>query len=46
MLRVGYSADLIVLDRDIFAIPPHSICETRVLCTLFKGREVWRDPVW
>jgi predicted amidohydrolase YtcJ len=46
MLRVGYSADLIVLDRDIFVIPPQDISQTRVLCTLFKGREVWRDTVW
>ncbi|MEY3960851.1 MAG: hypothetical protein RIR14_1505 [Pseudomonadota bacterium] len=44
MLRVGYSADLIVLDRDIFAIPPQDISQTRVLRTLFKGQEVWRDP--
>jgi predicted amidohydrolase YtcJ len=46
MLRVGYSADLIVLDRDVFAIPPQDISQTRVLCTLFKGREVWRDTAW
>jgi predicted amidohydrolase YtcJ len=43
---VGYSADLIVLDRNIFAIPSQDISETRVLCTLFKGREVWRDASW
>jgi predicted amidohydrolase YtcJ len=46
VLRVGYSADLIVLDRNIFAIPSQDISETRVLCTLFKGREVWRDASW
>jgi predicted amidohydrolase YtcJ len=46
MLRVGYSADLIVLNRDVFAIPPQDISQTRVLCTLFKGREVWRDTAW
>jgi predicted amidohydrolase YtcJ len=43
MLRVGYSADVIMLDRDIFAIPATEISDTRVLLTLFKGREVWRD---
>ena len=46
MLRVGYSADLIVLDRDIFDCPAHDISKTRVLATLFKGKEVWRAPDW
>ena len=46
MMRVGYSADVIVLDRDIFAIPATEISETGVLLTLFKGREVWRDPAF
>ena len=43
-LEVGKSADLIVLDRNLFAIPPHEISETKVLLTLFAGREVYRDP--
>ncbi len=42
-LEVGKSADLIVLDRNLFAIPPHEISETKVLLTLFAGREVYRD---
>lgn len=46
MLRVGFSADLIVLDRDIFAIPATEISQTRVLSTLFKGVEVWRANDW
>jgi predicted amidohydrolase YtcJ len=46
MLRVGYSADLIVLDRDIFACPAQELSQTRVLSTLFKGTEVWRAPDW
>ena len=46
MLRVGYSADAIVLDRDIFAIPAVEISKTGVLLTLFKGHEVWRDPAF
>lgn len=41
-IRPGYSADLIVLDRDIFNVNPYAIAETRVLLTLFKGREVYR----
>jgi predicted amidohydrolase YtcJ len=43
-LKPGYSADLIVLDRDIFSVHPYAIAETRVLMTLFKGREVYRAP--
>jgi predicted amidohydrolase YtcJ len=46
MLRPGFSADLIVLDRDIFACAPETISETRVLLTLFKGSEVWRAEHW
>ncbi|MGV8986870.1 MAG: amidohydrolase [Cypionkella sp.] len=39
-LRPGYSADLIVLDRDIFACDPYEIAETQVLMTLFQGQTV------
>ncbi len=46
MLRVGFSADLIMLDRDIFACPATEISATRVLLTLFKGAEVWRADGW
>ena len=42
-LLPGFSADLIVLDRDIFACAPDEISATKVLLTLFKGRDVWRD---
>jgi predicted amidohydrolase YtcJ len=45
-LEVGKSADLIVLDHNLFAIPPHEISETKVLLTLFEGREVYRDPAF
>lgn len=46
MLRPGFSADLIVLDRDVFSCAPQDVSETRVLLTLFKGEEVWRAPGW
>lgn len=46
MLRAGYSADLIVLDRDVFGIAPQEISATQVLLTLFRGAEVWRDPAF
>lgn len=42
-LEVGKSADLVVLDHNLFAIPPQEISETKVLLTLFEGREVFRD---
>ncbi|MFN0114203.1 MAG: amidohydrolase [Paracoccaceae bacterium] len=42
MLRPGYAADLIVLDRDILSGPADQIGGTEVLLTLFAGREVHR----
>ncbi len=39
-LKPGYSGDLILLDRDIFACDPYAIAETEVMLTLFKGRRV------
>jgi len=43
-LEAGKRADLIVLDRDIFAIDPFELHATRVLATYLDGREVHRDP--
>ena len=43
-IEIGKSADLIVLDRDLFAIPAAEIGRARVLLTLFQGRTVYRDP--
>ncbi|HMO08785.1 MAG TPA: amidohydrolase [Paracoccaceae bacterium] len=40
MLRPGYSADAVLLDRDPWAIPTQELSQTRVLATLFKGRPV------
>jgi len=36
-LRVGCRADLVVLDQDLFAIPPSEIGDTSVDCTLAAG---------
>lgn len=41
-LRPGFSADLIILDRDIFTCDPYEVADTQVLLTLFKGRAVHR----
>lgn len=42
----GKLADLIVLDRDIFTIPPEGIPDTQVLLTMFGGRIVHRSQTF
>lgn len=42
-LEVGKSADLIVLDNDILAAPATEIASTKVLLTILRGEEVYRD---
>ncbi|HEY7775219.1 MAG TPA: amidohydrolase family protein, partial [Kineobactrum sp.] len=39
-IEVGKSADMIVLDRNLFAIEPQDISDTQVLRTLFAGNTV------
>ena len=41
-LSPGKYADLIVLDRDIFAVSPYELGGTEVLLTLLGGKEVHR----
>ncbi|MDE2364796.1 MAG: amidohydrolase [Hyphomicrobiales bacterium] len=44
-LKPEYSADFIVLDRDLYAIAPEAVAETRVLMTVFSGEVVMeRSP--
>ncbi len=40
-LEAGKLADLIVLDHDLFTIPPGEISDSKVLLTLFEGRVVF-----
>lgn len=40
-IETGKSADIIVLDRNLFEIPADSIADTRVLTTYFEGRPVY-----
>ncbi|MCO5085323.1 MAG: amidohydrolase [Methylobacteriaceae bacterium] len=40
-LRAGLSADFIVLDRDLYAVEPEAIAETRVEKTVFEGEAVY-----
>jgi predicted amidohydrolase YtcJ len=42
-LELGKTADLIVLDRDLYRIPVTQIHAAKVLLTLLDGRTVWRD---
>lgn len=43
-IEPGKYADLIVIDRDLTAIPADQIGETKVLLTMVGGREVYRAP--
>ena len=40
-LEPGKAADLVVLDRDLFALPPQEISAARVLWTLADGHTIW-----
>ncbi|MBF9149612.1 amidohydrolase [Novosphingobium jiangmenense] len=40
-IEAGKEADFIVIDRDIFAVPPAQIHQTRVLRTIVGGKEVY-----
>lgn len=41
---IAKAADLVVLERDLFAIPPSEIHRVKVLLTLLEGEEIYRDP--
>ena len=41
-LLPGYVADLIVLDRNIFALPPEALLEVQVEMTMVGGRIVYQ----
>ncbi len=42
-ITVGKAADLVLLDRDLFAIPPEQISKAHVLLTVLDGHDVYRD---
>ncbi len=42
-IEAGKLADLVVLDRDIFAIPPVQIPQARVLYTIVGGKVIYRS---
>ncbi len=41
-ITVGKSGDLVVLDRDLFDVPPEEISDAQVDLTVFRGRVVYR----
>jgi hypothetical protein len=43
-LAPGYLADLVVLDRDLFALPAESLATARVRFTVVGGKVVYRGP--
>ena len=43
-LAPGYSADFVVLDRDLVHVDPSALLHTRVLVTVVSGRVVYRAP--
>jgi predicted amidohydrolase YtcJ len=44
-IEKGKLADLIVLSQNLFEIPAHQINDTKVLLTLFEGKEVYRGQL-
>lgn len=42
-IEVGKAADLVVLERDLFSIPPAEIGETKVLLTLLAGEVIYQS---
>ena len=42
-LTAGKLADLVVLSKDILAVPPIEITKTKVLLTVMDGRDTYRD---
>jgi predicted amidohydrolase YtcJ len=45
-LEAGKRADLVVLEQNLFAVPPHEIHRIPVRLTLMDGRVTYRDPAW
>lgn len=45
-IEVGKLADLAIVDRDLFAVPPGEIADASVQLTLVGGRRVHEDPAF
>jgi len=44
-IEVGKKADMVVLDQNLFEIPPSEIGNAKVFLTLFEGKEVYRTTL-
>lgn len=45
-LEAGKAADLVILDHNLFTLPPTEIHKARVLLTMLDGQAVWRDTTF
>ena len=45
-IEPGKRADLVVVDRDIFALDPHQLHTVSVLATFLDGAEIYSAPAW
>ncbi len=45
-IAVGKTADLVVLERNLFEVPVAELHAVRVLLTVLEGREVYRHAEW
>jgi predicted amidohydrolase YtcJ len=45
-IEVGKAADLVVLDRNLFEVPPKDIHKVCVLLTLLEGKIVYKGDTW
>ncbi len=45
-IEAGKSADLVILDRNLLAVPPSDIHNARVLVTMLEGQVIYRDPAF
>ncbi len=43
MLKVGYLADIVLIDRNLFDIPPHSIWDAKIRATIVGGKVVYTN---
>ncbi len=43
-IEVGKRADFVVLDQNLFEIPPADISKTKVVMTVFDGKDVYQQP--
>ena len=44
-IEKGKSADMVVLDRNLFTIDPNTIFDTRIVYTIFAGKIVYNAKV-